>query len=119
MYSMLDIAAMKLTAISQSGKRLKDFVDVAFLSAQLSLEDMLTAFGKKFPKTSVMSAVRGLTYFDDIDFSAEIDLMDGKLKWKKVEKRLIEMIKNPEKIFSAMDFTNSKPTAIKTTRAKR
>jgi len=48
MYSMSDIAAMKLTAISQSGKRLKDFVDIACISSKMSLEDMLNAFRIKF-----------------------------------------------------------------------
>ena len=103
-YSISDIAAMKLTAISQSGKRLKDFVDVAFLSTRMSLEDMLKAFEKKYPKTSVMSAVRGITYHNDIDFSGTIDLIDGKFKWKTVEKRLIEMVKHSNKIFPEMAF---------------
>ena len=103
-YSISDIAAMKLTAISQSGKRLKDFVDIAFLSTQLSLDDMLKAFEKKYPKTTVMSAVRGLTYFDDIDFSISIDLINGNFKWKTVEKRLIEMVKYSDKIFSKIVF---------------
>ena len=104
MYSMPDIAAMKLTAISQSGRRLKDFVDVAFLSTKISLEGMLNAFEKKYPKTSVMSAVRGLTFFDEIDFSTEIELIDGTFKWKVIEKRLKEMIRYPDKIFQQMIF---------------
>jgi len=103
-YSIPDLAAMKLTAISQSGNRLKDFVDVAFMSSMLSLENMLKAFEKKYPKTSVMTAVRGITYYDDIDFTAEIDLMEGTFKWKTVEKRLKEMIKHSDRIFSKMVF---------------
>ena len=103
-YSMPDIAAMKLTAISQSGNRLKDFVDLAFLSSIMSLENMLKAFEKKYPKTSVMTAVRGITYYNDIDFTAVIDLMEGSFKWKTVEKRLKEMIKLSDKIFSKMVF---------------
>jgi len=104
MYSMPDIAAMKLTAISQSGNRLKDFVDVAFLSSRMSLEDMLNAFGKKYPNTSIMSAVRGLTYYDDVDFSGTIDLMDGTFKWKTIEKRLKEMITYTDRVFPQMIF---------------
>ena len=103
-YSMSDIAAMKLTAISQTGNRLKDFADVAFLSTKMSLDDMLNAFRIKFPNTSIMSAVRGLTYYDDIDFSVDIDLINGIFKWKVIEKRIKEMIKYPEKIFQQMIF---------------
>ena len=98
-YSISDIAAMKLTAISQSGSRLKDFVDVAFMSTRLSLNDMLNAFRIKFPKTNIMSAIRGLTYYDDINFFVEISLIEGIFKWKLIEKRLKEMIKYPDKIF--------------------
>jgi len=104
MYSMPDIAAMKLTAISQSGKRLKDFVDVAFLSTKMSLADMLNAFRIKFPNTNVISAVRGITYFDDINFDTEINLISGKFKWKTVEKRLNEMVKYSDRIFPEIVF---------------
>jgi len=103
-YSIADIAAMKLIAMSQSGNRLKDFVDIAFLSMRMSVEDMLNAFKKKFPKTSVMTAVRGLTFFDDIDFSVQIDLISGKFKWKTVENRIKEMVKYSDKIFPPMNF---------------
>ena len=104
MYSLSDIAAMKLTAISQSGDRLKDFVDVAFMSAKMSFEHMLSAFEKKFPNTSVMSAVRGITYFDDIDFTVEISLTNGNFRWKAIEKRLKEMIKYSDRIFPQIKF---------------
>ena len=97
--SMQDIAAMKLTAISQNGTRLKDFVDVAFLSTKMSFRDMLDAFEFKYPKTNKMSAVKGLTYFGDIDFSIKIDLTNGKFKWNHIEKRLNEMTKYPDKVF--------------------
>ena len=103
-FSIPDIAAMKLTAISQSGKRVKDFVDIAFLSSIMSLDTMMIAFEKKYPKTSVMSAVRGLTYYDDIDFSAEIDLTDGTFRWKIVEKRLKEMITHSDKVLPQLVF---------------
>ena len=99
--SIQDIAAMKLTAISQSGDRLKDFVDITFLSTKMSLTDMLNAFEIKYPKTNKMSAVKGLTYFDDIDFSVEIELTNkGAYTWKETAKRINEMIKFPNKIFS-------------------
>jgi hypothetical protein len=65
----------------------------------MSLNDMLDAFGKKYPNTNKMTAVKGLTYFDDIDFSAGIELTEGTFKWKGIEKRLNEMIRFPAKCF--------------------
>jgi len=41
MASLEDIAAMKLNAIVGSGSRVKDFVDVAYLSSNLSLMKMI------------------------------------------------------------------------------
>jgi len=117
-YSMQDISAMKLVAMSQNGTRLKDFVDVAFLSAKMSFKEMLDTFEKKYPKTNKISAIKGMTYFDDIDFSAKIDLIEGTFKWKKIEKRLNEMIKHPDRVFPQMDFNDVKPSAIKTKRTK-
>ena len=60
-----------------------------------------------------------MTYFDDIDFSAEIYLMEGTFKWEKVEKRLVEMIKDPSKIFDDMNFKDVKLSTGKIKQAKR
>jgi len=99
-FELLKIAAMKLTAISQNGTRLKDFVDIAFLSAKMSLNDMLNSFEVKYPNTNKILALKGLTYFEDIDFSVTIELTEGVYKWKKIEKRLNEMLKSPDKVFN-------------------
>ena len=97
--SMPDIAAMKLTAIAQSGTRLKDFVDVAFLSTKMSFNNMLDAFRKKFPRTNIVGVTKSLLYYNDIDFSAEIDLITGKYNWKDIAKRLQAMFDNPDTLF--------------------
>ena len=99
LFSLKDIAAMKLVAMSQNGTRLKDFVDIAYLSTKLSFNEMLDTFDIKFPKTNKISAIKGMVYFDDIDFSSNIELIEGQFDWKKIEKRLIEMVKNPDKKF--------------------
>lgn len=49
LYDMEDIIAMKLAAISDDGSRLKDFIDMAFLSTRFSLDSMLRCFERKFP----------------------------------------------------------------------
>jgi hypothetical protein len=99
LYSTADIAAMKLTAVSQNGTRLKDFVDIAFLSSEMSLNDMLNAFSVKYPNTNRISALKGLIYFNDIDFSTRIELIDATYRWKPIESRLLDMERYPDKIF--------------------
>jgi len=97
--SICDIAAMKLKTIMQDGTRLKDFVDIAFLSTKIPLKKMLDTFDLKYPGTSKLLAVKALTYFDDIDFTPAIKLTEGTFNWEKIEKRLNEMVVNINKIF--------------------
>jgi hypothetical protein len=100
LYSLADIAAMKLNAISDSGTRLKDFVDITYLSTKMSLSEMLSHYASKYPNTNWMRALRGLSYFEEIDFSTKIDLCSGKeFEWKKIEQRIKDMIKFENKIF--------------------
>ena len=103
MYSLIDIACMKLVAISDNGTRLKDFVDAAYLSTKISFSQMLKGYAEKYPNTSPMRAIKGLSYYEDIDFSEKIDLCEGKkFEWKKIEQRIREMIKFETKIFETM-----------------
>jgi len=108
--SLHDIAAMKLKAILQNGTRLKDFVDLAFLSVKMSLIEMLEVFDKKYPNTNSILAAKALRYFNDIEFSSEkeIELINGKYKWKEIEKRLIEMVKYSDKKFKKFPIENNK-----------
>jgi len=101
LYSIRDIVAMKLVAISDNGKRLKDFVDIAFLSTQMSLNQMLEAYAQKYKRTH-LHALRGLSYFDDINFDVSIDLINSVFNWKKIEKRIRAMIKYEDRVFEAV-----------------
>jgi hypothetical protein len=100
LYSLPDIACMKLNATGQNGTRLKDFVDLAYMSMKMSLKEMIDCFVAKYPNTSPFQALKGLAYFNEINFEAKIDLCNGKkFEWKKIEKRISEMFKYETKIF--------------------
>ena len=98
MYGLKDIAAMKLIAIADTGTRLKDFVDVAYMSAIMSLNEMLDAFEKKY-NAEKERAWLGLTYFSDIDFKAKIDLIDAAYRFEPINERLHDMKRYPNKVF--------------------
>lgn len=102
LYSIRDISAMKLSAISYNGTRLKDFVDVAFLSAEMSLNEMLSCFAAKYPNSNTISAVKGLLYHADIDFEVPIDLINSKFDWKDINDRLQHMVESPDIVFPGM-----------------
>jgi len=98
--SLEDIAAMKLNAIVGSGSRLKDFVDIAFLSGYMPLSDMLNYYEQKYPDINGVIALKSLCYFDDIDFSVEIEYVNKQRAWKEIQDRITQMVKDPQKQFS-------------------
>ncbi len=102
MAALPDIAAMKLNAIMSNGTRLKDFIDIAYLSSLLSLNNMHQSYQEKYANSNPLMVPKALTYFEDIDFNEPINLMVGKLKWQLIEKRLLAMVSNPSKIFTPL-----------------
>ena len=63
LYSMEDLVVMKLSAIVDNGSRLKDFVDIAFLSTRYSFYSMLELYARKFPDTNIIRVIKSVTYF--------------------------------------------------------
>ena len=97
--SPVDIGAMKLNAISQSGKRQKDFYDMYFLLEHFTLARMLAAYEEKYPRSSPTIAVRALVYFGDIDFAMEPPILLRKVTFQQVIKRLQQAVYNTDKTF--------------------
>ena len=91
MLSLQDVCAMKLAAITDNGSRLKDYIDIAWLSRTYTLSDMLGFYQQKYRNSSVFSVVKAITYFDDINFGEDIVMMTGKFDWKTIETRLKAM----------------------------
>ena len=97
--SIEDIAAMKLNAIIGNGTRLKDFVDIAFLSSHLSFEQMIYAYEKKYQTRNPVMILKAIAYHYDLNFKEPIQIITGVYQWKRVEQRLSQMIKYQERIF--------------------
>ncbi len=95
-----DFISIKLSSIVNNGTRLKDFVDIAYLSTKYSLNEMISFYVQKYEGVNLLSLVKALLYFADIDFKAEsVQLIGKNFDWNKIEKRLIEMVKTPSKVF--------------------
>lgn len=98
MISNEDIGAMKLHAIFQSGKRLKDFVDMYFLLEEKPLKDYLQAYERKYNSHDFL-ATYALSFFGNIDFDKAFDvsMMKGKENnWPRMSERLKKAAVNPE-----------------------
>ena len=105
LYSMEDIVAMKLSAIADNGSRLKDFIDIAFLSTRFPFNSMLRLYERKFPGSNLIRPFKAITYFDDIDFEEDIVMLNGKYDWKLIERRLIDMTQIQNKVFESFPLT--------------
>ncbi len=99
-FSKEDIAAMKFHAIIQSGKRLKDFIDIYFLLQHFSLKQMIDFFSAKYKYTNPMIAMKAINFFGDIDENMDPPKMPKPLPLKKIKNRIQEATLRPDKIFT-------------------
>jgi len=94
-----DLAAMKLNAIVGNRTRIKDYIDIAYISSKITLNEMINAYQTKYTSNGVM-VLKAIAYFDDIHFDEPISMQDASnFDWKKIRKHLLLMIKYPDKIF--------------------
>jgi predicted nucleotidyltransferase component of viral defense system len=91
LFSMEDIAAMKLSAVASRGSK-KDFIDIYFILQHFSLEEILEFMKRKYPELNQMQVLMSLTYFDDAENSLE-PVMLIKTDWAEVKKHLLEAVK--------------------------
>ena len=108
LYDMEDIIAMKLAAISDDGSRLKDFIDMAFLSTRFSLDSMLRCFERKFPFSNVLGPVKGLLYFDDINFGEKVFIPAYEYSWENIALRLRDMSLQQDHVFDTAPLARHK-----------
>jgi hypothetical protein len=84
-----DIIAMKLNAISTSGQRIKDFVDIYYLLDKYDLKTMLGFYLKKYNQKNDLLILKSLIYFEDVEESEwPILIKEPDLKWKKVMRKI-------------------------------
>lgn len=89
MLSLPDIAAMKLNAISTSGQRSKDFIDLYYLLDHFDLNSLLSFYKKKYAQENDVFILKSIMYFDDVDLSDwPVLVKDPQLQWKEVKRKL-------------------------------
>lgn len=100
--SIADIASMKMHAIINSGKRPKDFVDMAFLSMHFSYNEIKRLLLKRYPAYDPIIVDKAIIYFGDIDdlLVPEIKMLGYVFDFLSIQKRIVKMTDNPDKIYS-------------------
>lgn len=97
--SMEDIVALKLNAISHSGKRMKDFIDIYFLLERFSVKEMLDFFCIKYRFINPMIALKALNYFENIDEDIDPPKLLKPISMKEIKKRINDAILHSRKKF--------------------
>jgi hypothetical protein len=111
--SLDDIAATKLHAIIQSGERVKDFIDMYYLLEHRNLNDLLEAYGTKYPELNVSIARNALLYHKDVNFDWTIEVLRRPFNWREIDERLRMAVQEPRKIFSIESHELKKDSAEK------
>jgi hypothetical protein len=94
-----DISAMKFHAIIQSGKRLKDFIDVYYLLQYFSMQQMIGFFTQKYSYSNPMIAMKAINFFDEIDENIDPPKLVKPITLLQIKKRIQEATQKPSKIF--------------------
>ena len=92
--SVVDIACMKLSAISSRGSK-KDFVDFYEILENFSLKQLFDAFERKYKGVEYqkLHLLKSLVYFADAESDPEPILLK-EMDWEIVKARLEKEIKN-------------------------
>ena len=91
--SLPDLVAMKLNAISVSGQRSKDFIDLYYLLNQFDLGSMLGFYRNKYDQENVAFVLKSLIYFNEVDLADwPILVKNPGLKWEEIKKKLEKVV---------------------------
>ena len=87
-----DIAAMKLSAITNRGTK-KDFIDLYYLLKSYSLEQMLSFYTDKYNGDSAFMVLKSLTYFDDAEIDISPNVLDPTINWANIKNTITNEVK--------------------------
>ena len=86
MFSLDDIGAMKIAAISGRAEK-KDFYDLYYLCHHHKpLGALMKLFHKKYKTTSLFHIYRSLIFFDEAEESVAPKILTKELKWPAIKK---------------------------------
>jgi predicted nucleotidyltransferase component of viral defense system len=93
MFSIEDVAAMKLFAICKRGTR-KDFYDVWMLVQHFTPKQLATFFTEKYGEEKLIFLRKSVLYFEEADISEQPEILIKLLDWQKVKKEVYNAFVN-------------------------
>ncbi|MCD8481581.1 MAG: nucleotidyl transferase AbiEii/AbiGii toxin family protein [Verrucomicrobia bacterium] len=92
LWSLQDVAAMKLNAIANRGSK-KDFYDIVALLEHFALQSMIDLYQAKYRPASLMMVIKSLAWFVDADAEPDpITLRDQ--SWHEVKEIISSAIRS-------------------------
>lgn len=88
----IDIAAMKLAAITGRGKK-KDFIDLYFLLKNYPIDDIASFYLEKYKDGNIFLVLRSLLYFDDADQDEDPVFFES-IDWEEVKSTIKTTVNN-------------------------
>ncbi len=88
--SLEDIAAMKISAITNRGTK-KDFIDLFFLLKKFSMNQIMEWYKQKYPDAVLFSTIKSLTYFDDAEHEP-MPTMLCDCSWELIKEEIIKQV---------------------------
>lgn len=85
-----DIAAMKLSAITNRGTK-KDFIDFYFLLQMFSIDELLNFYVQKYTSDSLFTVTKSITYFEDAE-NEPLPVMLKDINWAEVKNYIRKIV---------------------------
>lgn len=95
LYSLKDIAAMKLNAVCNRGTR-KDFADIYRLFDVFSLPQQLSFYKAKYGQEDLMMLFKSLLYFEDAELEPDPQYLDENVSWQNVKQTIADKVRKIE-----------------------
>jgi predicted nucleotidyltransferase component of viral defense system len=92
--SIVDIAAMKLSALANRGLK-KDFYDIYYLLNSFSINKLIELYQQKYKVYNSFHLIKSLTYFEDADPEPD-PITFEEISWNEIKSYMIELTKNIE-----------------------
>ncbi len=91
MADIRDVAAMKLSAITNRGSK-KDFIDLYYILKQYTFSEILTFYEKKYKEASPFLLLKSLVYFNDAE-KEPMPKMTNKIDWEIIKSAIRKEVK--------------------------
>lgn len=95
LFSIDDVSAMKLFAVTKRGSK-KDFFDIYKLCEELGREKLFKNFADKYGEEKIWMMNLSLIYFEDAEKEEDPEILEKSLSWEKVKKYMLAHF-GPEK----------------------